>query len=108
MPMERALYPPDWPAISLAIRNAADWRCQWCGVQCYRPGERCVNRARVLTVAHVVAISEGGGHERENLRALCAACHCRYDHPRHIARAAASRARRREQRRVAAGQGVLG
>jgi len=30
MPIRKSDYPPDWPAISLAVRAAANWRCQWC------------------------------------------------------------------------------
>lgn len=30
MPIRKKDYPPDWPAISLAVREAANWRCQWC------------------------------------------------------------------------------
>lgn len=39
-PEKRALYPADWPAISLAVREAAGWRCQWpgCGVAQYAVG----------------------------------------------------------------------
>lgn len=30
-PANRALYPPDWPAISAAIRERDGNRCHWCG-----------------------------------------------------------------------------
>lgn len=52
-------------------------------------GEYLKNRAIVLkeepycaicgllstTVDHIVAVSKGGGHERDNLRGLCKTCH---------------------------------
>lgn len=107
MPMERSLYPSDWPAISLRIREAAGWRCAWCHRQCYRPGERCLDRRYVLTVAHIVAVSEGGSHERSNLVAICAPCHLRYDHVGHIARSALTRKRRRIMARMAVGQEAM-
>lgn len=31
MPIRKHLYPADWPAISLEVRTAAGWRCEWCG-----------------------------------------------------------------------------
>lgn len=33
MPMDNTRYPPDWPAISRAIRDRDGWCCKWCGVQ---------------------------------------------------------------------------
>ena len=32
MPIRKEDYPPDWNDISLAVREAAGQRCQWCGV----------------------------------------------------------------------------
>ena len=93
MPMNRHLYPPDWEAIALATKSAADWTCQNCGRPCRRPGENftdLVNRLPrkwtfqidrptrfVLTTAHLNHRPEDC--RPENLRALCAPCHCRYD-----------------------------
>ena len=39
MPMNRALYPKNWEAIALAIKNAANWTCEECDRPCRRPGE---------------------------------------------------------------------
>ncbi len=33
MPMDMSRYPPDWKTISLAIRERANWVCEWCGVK---------------------------------------------------------------------------
>lgn len=33
MPMDRSRYPENWEAISLAIRERASWKCEWCGVR---------------------------------------------------------------------------
>lgn len=30
MPIRKEDYPPDWPMISVAVRAAANWRCEWC------------------------------------------------------------------------------
>src|SRR5687768_857231 len=52
MPMNKALYPIDWHEIALAIKEAVDWQCQQCEVQCRRPGEPFDSHRRTLTVAH--------------------------------------------------------
>jgi predicted DNA-binding WGR domain protein len=100
MPIDRALYPPDWPAISRRIRGErAAGRCE-CEGECERDhGGRCdeLNHtpARafkgrvVLTVAH---LNHTPMDVREdNLRAYCQACHLRYDRRLH----AQTRTRRR-------------
>jgi hypothetical protein len=37
MPMIRSLYPENWEAIALAIKDKADWHCEECGKPCRRP-----------------------------------------------------------------------
>ena len=32
MPMRRDAYPADWNDIAMRTKNAADWRCQDCGM----------------------------------------------------------------------------
>ena len=77
MYLRRKLYPPDWPEIAGAIKEAADWTCQQCDQVCYRPGERVRDWRRVLTVAH---LDRDPAHNApENLRALCVVCHLNYD-----------------------------
>jgi hypothetical protein len=112
-PEMRDVYPPDWDARSLAVKEAAGWRCQCTGF-CGRPSNhidpegRCVNRhgrpafasgsTVVLTTAHL-------DHDPENwddprLAALCQGCHLWYDREHH----AETRALRRHEQLVAAGQ----
>lgn len=33
MPMDKTRYPADWKQISFAIRQRANWHCDWCGVR---------------------------------------------------------------------------
>lgn len=108
MPMNRALYPPDWEAISLHIRaGRALHRCECtgeCGLHqptplgtlltgAQRPTpRRCseINRqpARwfkgrvILTVAHLCNCYPLCGKE-EHLKAMCQRCHLRFDRFRH-------------------------
>ncbi len=109
MPWDRKLYPKDWDTIAYWIKRKANWTCQDCGRPCRRPGETVGDldaRLRedgheewlsvlrtaetgfevmgvdkpgqfVLTVAHLNHRPEDC--RPENLRALCAPCHCRMD-----------------------------
>lgn len=111
MPMQRERYPINWPQISLAIREAAGWTCEWCGAK--QGDERLGTKGRhyrvILTVAHLGAPHPDGRpgdvHDkmdvrRENLAALCQPCHLRYDMPEHRRNFHENR----RKRQVAAGQ----
>jgi 5-methylcytosine-specific restriction endonuclease McrA len=107
MPMERSRYPKNWSLLAIAIKDAASWCCQQCGKPCCKPGEAVtefekrldtrwltdlvsfiseLGQAEValyrpkrflLTVAHLD--QDPSNNEPENLKALCAPCHLRYD-----------------------------
>ena len=123
--MKRELYPADWEAISLRIRERARWRCEWCGLENGAIGYRDdvgifhhvpieateaydadgVRLFRImLTVAHLGAPKPDGspGDKRdkqdcrdENLAALCQRCHLNYDRDEHVSNAALTRRRKR-------------
>lgn len=74
----RGRYPADWKAISLARREAAGWKCEWCPAEQGQPHPITGGKV-VLTVAHL-------NHQPEdcapaNLAALCQRCHNTYDAP---------------------------
>jgi hypothetical protein len=98
LPMQTDRYPADWDAIALAIKEAAQWRCQDCGMQCRRPHEPFDTHKRTMSVAHLNHDPADCRHE--NLAAWCSACHLRYDAPMHAIHAAETRRRKK----VAAGQ----
>jgi len=109
MPMRKSDYPPIWPALALAIKEAADWICADCGMQCRRPDEPFDTHRRTMSVHHLGVDKPDGspGSMRdkmdcrtENLIALCAKCHLARDLPGHILNAA----RTRRQKRIAGGQ----
>lgn len=81
MPMEKHRYPAEWKKIALEVKEAADWRCAECGMQCRRPGEPFDTHRRTLTVHHINHTPEDC--RMENLVALCAPCHLRYDAKHH-------------------------
>ena len=97
MPLQRDLYPANWTELSDAIRARANYRCQECGLPCRRTGEaRDSYRRRLatmrpellaeydrkpqrfsMTVSHTDR--DPNNCDPSNLRALCVACHLRYD-----------------------------
>lgn len=81
MPMDKKRYPKDWKKIALSVKEAAGWKCQECGKQCRKPGEEFDTHKRTLTVAHMNHTPEDV--RAENLKALCAPCHLRYDAKHH-------------------------
>ena len=81
----------DWKRIATEIKEAAGWKCQKCGKQCRRPGEPFDTHKRTLTVAHLNHTPED--IRPENLQAMCAPCHLRYDAQHH----AETRKSKREQ-----------
>ena len=92
MPMEKHRYPNNWKEIATKVKEEADWKCEKCGKQCRRPGEPFDTHRNTLTVAHLNHTPEDC--RRENLRALCAPCHLRYDTAHHVD----TRKRRAEER----------
>lgn len=95
MPMDRSRYPDDWEAIALAVKVAADWRCECCGKRCRRPGEPFDTHRRTLTVAHLD--HDTTNSDPANLAALCAVCHLQHDARHHANNAARTRRRRMEE-----------
>lgn len=115
-PENRDRYPADWPKVSLAVKEAAGWRCE-CEGECgsgmhvwwrrlaalgLEPGPRCPNEhgrpsrwnpatTVVLTTAHLNHTPEDCSDE--NLRAMCQSCHLNYDRAHHAQTRAASRDR---------------
>ena len=77
MPVDWSKYPEDWNAIARDVKEAAGWKCQPCGKQCYRPGEAVVDTRFVLTVAHINHVESDC--RPENLVAACSVCHLAYD-----------------------------
>ena len=108
------LYPKNWKEISLAIRQRANWQCEVCCKSCRRPGESLeifASRAGLpaelhqnpqrwcLTVAHLN--HEPSDCSPENLKAMCAPCHLKYDAQHHV------NSRRVNQRKLLEAQGQL-
>ena len=81
MPMDRERYPVDWERIATAKKESVGWVCERCGKQCRKPGEPFDTHKRTLTVSHLNHTPEDV--RPENLCAMCAPCHLRYDAQHH-------------------------
>lgn len=95
MPMQYALYPPDWREVAAKMKLAANFCCQRCGA---RHGEQTTNRygqpvAVQIGVAH---LDHDVWNPRARLAVLCRQCHIRYD--------ARQRRRKRRMMQIARGQ----
>ncbi len=72
----RLLYPPDWPAISLKVKQEAGWKCERCHAAHGLPNPVTGSKV-VLTTHH--KDGDPSNCERPNLEALCQLCHNRAD-----------------------------
>lgn len=64
-----SVYPDDWPAIALRVKEEANWTCVRCGVEHDPP-------RHILTVHHAdMDPSHSGPEWWFNLLPLCARCH---------------------------------
>ncbi len=114
MPMQKADYPPDWPAISRRVREDAGQKCEWCGVPngaiIVRDGDAWhevtgTGEAELLegtrTVKIVLTVHHPNydkGSPDAELVALCQKCHLNADLSHHMAKAAETRRRKRRER----------
>jgi len=87
----KARYPANWKAISLAIRQCANNRCEECGAENAQPHPITGSRV-VLTVAHLDHTPENC--DPSNLAAWCQRCHNAYDKPHRALNAARTRRRK--------------
>jgi hypothetical protein len=74
-------YPDDWPQIATAVKQAAGYRCDRCGLKClpparsYRHLDRSLRRRLSAQVHH---IDRNPAHnDKANLVCVCAGCHLR-------------------------------
>lgn len=79
MPMDRSRYPKNWKEIADGVKRESNWKCEECGLDCFPYMTTRLNRSemakRTLTVHH--QDYNPANNERDNLIALCSACHLR-------------------------------
>ena len=129
MPINKALYPKDWPEISARIRQREGNCCKFCHVANGAIGARdrfgewhdldqmdSLNAAVgddlfgeypkivriILTVAHLD--QNPGNNDESNLAALCQRCHLNHDRPVNLIKRHETYYRRRHNRVALAGQ----
>ena len=79
MPVNSHLYPDNWNDLAKSIKKAANWQCQCCGKQCYKPGQRPKNLTRTEWTANILQVHHKNhdcqDNRLSNLLAVCAFCH---------------------------------
>lgn len=72
-------YPPHWEALALACKERAGWRCEECGVEQFT---QLVSRRGkpYIIYLHAAHVHHDKDNPNPELRALCVACHARYDY----------------------------
>ncbi|WP_069791289.1 HNH endonuclease (plasmid) [Cyanobacterium sp. IPPAS B-1200] len=75
-------YPQNWTDIAYSLKEKAKWRCQKCGVQCIKPGDKTAHlskseRAKITMVVHHRNYQPEDNRE-ENLVCVCKPCHLSY------------------------------
>lgn len=115
MPMKRELYPRNWKKISKDVIQKAGNCCEWCGLRNHlvgvrvngrfietphlQPGQMIGDRKVFMIVLTVMHLDHNPQNcDYSNLRAACQKCHLAYDHQHHMANAAATRRRKRDER----------
>ena len=75
----RKSYPKNWPQISFAVRKAANWKCQYCGIS--QGASRYSRRtgAEYIIYLHCAHLDHDPGNPAPRLACLCPTCHGKYD-----------------------------
>ena len=82
MPVNWKDYPSNWKQIAFKKKESVEWICENCGVQCRKPNEPFITHKLTLTVSH--KDHNPMNCAEDNLQALCAPCHLRYDAKHHV------------------------
>jgi len=91
-------YPPNWPELATAVKEAAGWRCERCQ-HIHEPAT-----GHTLTVAH---LDPEHGDQRWNLAALCQRCHLKYEHRLSFRAALCQRCHLKYEHRLSFRQGYM-
>ena len=79
MPVNPSLYPDNWKKLALAVKEAAEWRCECCGKRCYKPGERPEGLSRSQWTGDILQVHHRNHDTQDNrlsnLMSVCAVCH---------------------------------
>jgi hypothetical protein len=94
MPFDRSKYPANWSQISRAVKEAAGWRCEFCGARHGEPNPATGSKV-VLTTMHLDHNPQN--NDPANLKAGCQRCHLRYDAKHHVETRRRNRAKRQGQ-----------
>ena len=89
--MQQHLYPTDWKARAAACLARAGYRCEDCGTPhgVLRVGKR--SKSPYVVYLHAAHVNHDPDNQEAELRALCPACHMKYDRRTERKRPAARR-----------------
>ena len=77
----RKFYPKDWESIARALKEACNWRCQYCNI---RQGDERISQRTGKPYTIYLHAAHKRLHETENpeaeLLCLCPTCHGQYDY----------------------------
>lgn len=72
-------YPKNWKELALAVKEAANWQCQKCGLFCIKPGEPLSDAMKSRRRAYTLQVHHWNhnpaDNRLENLVPLCTSCH---------------------------------
>lgn len=96
MPVDMKRYPKNWHEIAKAVKDKANWKCEFCGIAHGTLQIGVKGRAYnvILTVAHV-GDNKHDKMDTTNLKALCQPCHLRLDIKEHVANAKETRRKKK-------------
>jgi 5-methylcytosine-specific restriction endonuclease McrA len=127
MPMNRSLYPKDWPEIAARMKQEAGYKCQECGAEAgsvvcfhrtdkkrfvgiedeaelYWHGEEYEDEAVLIQLGVAHLDQNPANNDPSNLRVLCRGCHLRYDAPFHAVKARKTKLKKKHQAILMTGQ----
>jgi len=89
--MQQHLYPTDWKARAAACLARAGYRCEDCGIPhgVLRVGKR--SKRPYVVYLHAAHVNHDPDNQEAQLKALCPACHMKYDRRTERKRPAARR-----------------
>jgi 5-methylcytosine-specific restriction endonuclease McrA len=79
MPLDLTRYPDNWTDLALKVKEAAGWKCQYCGKKCYEPGKKPKELTRSEWTVNILQVHHRNhrpeDNRKENLIATCTSCH---------------------------------
>ncbi len=76
---QRRHYPPNWSQLAKQCKEAAGWKCEFCGIEQYALVESRRGRPYIIYL-HAAHRWHNKHNPAPELLCLCITCHSRYDY----------------------------